>query len=438
VSQARGTRTAVLVLLAAAVVGVLFLVLRSGGAPSAGRTSPATPAPAAAEPAAPRLVPVEKGGMGPFIDSVQVEKPEVCDGEDNLVTVRAHSGDPAEDAHLIATIDGQEGWTVAVVARAPTEHSPWPKAMVMDRQRRTAEAEIPYFRIMDCKVQRRMEIVYGLRQNTSAEYDLEARIVNVHASETFVGAAYAWDFGDGATATTATPFAVHDYSRRRQTAARSFFLVKVEARSATNEVVLGRRSIRIVNTEFENLAHTGIVTLVVELNPRFPTLDAGGGVTQGVRLWHHAAEPVTITRVQARRNTTTEGATPQTQEVPVAGLLGTTTIPPAGVAFTVRLDLPRDKDVFSVDYLLEGKTAAGQPVKGTFSVMAPPVPTRATHIPVTDPGLHQRILRARQILGKELVTDEDFAELHRRGYDGFKPTAEDDRPKHAPPAYPHP
>lgn len=430
-------KTAVWALFAAAAGALLLFLLFRGKEPppSQPEVAPVEPA-AAAEPyrfSPPAPAPT---GEGPIIDKILVDQQEVCEGEENLVTVRAHASDPKETVHLTAIIDGHEGMVVPVIARIPKDGSEWPKVVVMDRQKRVAEADVPFFTVRPCKPERRMEIVYGLRQNTPAEYELEARIINVKASEPFVGASYFWDFGDGNTETTSTPFVVHDYSRRPQLSSKSYMLVRVEARSTTDELVLGHRSIRLINTEYENLENAGIVTLVVQLNPRFPQLDSDGGVTQGVTLWHHSPTPVTITRVQARRNFTLPGVAPQVRDVGVKSVLGTNVIPPAGISFKVRLDRSHEKDVFSIDYLLDGHTADGKPVQSVFSVMAPPpAPTAENHIPVTDPTLHQKIVRAREILGKEFVTDEDFAELNRRGIEGFKPADPIERSE-GPPAYP--
>src|ERR1700690_3235282 len=49
--------------------------------------------------APPALPPAITAVVPPIIDEVTVEKPEVCEGEENLVTVRAHTPD-GNDAYL--------------------------------------------------------------------------------------------------------------------------------------------------------------------------------------------------------------------------------------------------------------------------------------------------------------------------------------------------
>jgi hypothetical protein len=45
----------------------------------------------------------------------------------------------------------------------------------------------------------------------------------------------------------------------------------------------------------------------------------------------------------------------------------------------------------------------------------PPKPTRDNHVAVNDPQLKAKIMAARQILGKDVVTDQDLWQLEREG-----------------------
>ena len=136
---------------------------------------------------------------------------------------------------------------------------------------------------------------------------------------------------------------------------------------------------------------------------------------QGVRLWHLRSEPVeiaTVTRV--RRGLGGEGAR---EVVPVASVLGGTLIPPGrGLTTHVVLDTASAPDLLAEDYFLEGRTPEGYVVRGSFSVMRPPArPSAEHHQPIRDPRLLAKVRRARELLGKAFVTDEDLWALERAG-----------------------
>ena len=80
------------------------------------------------------------------------------------------------------------------------------------------------------------------------------------------------------------------------------------------------------------------------------------------------------------------------------------------------LDTETDPDVISCNYYLAGESAEGLPVVGSFSVMRPPpTPSRENSRVVTDPVLSAKIQRARELLGRDVVSDEDLFALERDG-----------------------
>lgn len=402
---------------------------------------PAIAAPAASSPAPPPppvtyqapLPPPTPGG--PIIDAVVLEKTELCEGEENLVTIRAHSPDPKDDVHLHGVVDGIPGMRAPIVARKNRASGVPPVVMVFGRGDARAMAAIPPFTVKDCTAPHSLAITYALSLNTAAEFVFDARITSASSVSPFNATSYFWEFGDGTSATTVEPHVVHDYSKRPQEAVYSNLLVQVTALSA-DDTLVGRKAIQIRNPEFANLEYAGIVTLVTELTPRFPTI-TDGRVVQGIRLWHHRPQPVRIDRIRTRRNSLVPNTPPVMGEVPVASVLGTTTIPPSGLSIRLTLDVAADPDVLSVDYILTGKSAEGLPVESTFSVMKPPTPTKEKSTPVEDPQMVAMILKAREVLGKEYVTDEDLMALKNKGvFKEFKPAPPEADPK-LPPVYPH-
>jgi hypothetical protein len=106
------------------------------------------------------------------------------------------------------------------------------------------------------------------------------------------------------------------------------------------------------------------------------------------------------------------------QGADVADVLGTSTIPAGkeGITTTVVLDTALDPDVFAVTYALSGKSASGEQVMGSFSVMRPPPRPNAENSQfVADPALKAKILAAQGILGKDVVSDDDLVRLERLG-----------------------
>lgn len=184
------------------------------------------------------------------------------------------------------------------------------------------------------------------------------------------------------------------------------------------ETLTGRTSLSLINPAFESFAQKGIVQLLIALDPRFPELGSDGRVLQRVRVWHTQSAAVTIERSTVTRFFETGAGQTKPEAVDVAGLLGATTIPPGkeGITTTVVLDTAADPGVFSVTYRLSGVSQDGHPVAGSFSVMRPPAkPTAENSRRIEDPLMKAKIVAARAILGKDVVTDEDIWALEREG-----------------------
>jgi hypothetical protein len=397
----------------------------------------------------------------PVIDEVTVEKPEVCSGEENLVTVRAHTVN-GTDEFLHSVVDGAMGSAVPLRlllgqdGRVEGQHL----ISVFGRTNVATTVPVPEYRVKDCQPEKVVVIEARVAANTWSDFDLLARVVSPPpplpgirgegSHRPFAPVSYAWTFGDGEAATTTGPVIAHDYERRPQDSLYSYFTVRVDVRSLDGEVLTGRTTLPLINQAFEAFAQKGIVQLLVALDPRFPELGPDGRVVQNVRLWHTRADPVTIDAAAVTRYFDGASGETQPQAVDVAGLLGASTVPPGkeGVTTTVVLDTLTDPGVFSLTYRLSGHSAEGHPVMGSFSVMRPPPrPTADNSQPVADPALKARIVAAREILGRDTVNDEDLWRLEREGrFAGLAPSSDAPPPDHAtptrasprPPAMPDP
>lgn len=103
----------------------------------------------------------------------------------------------------------------------------------------------------------------------------------------------------------------------------------------------------------------------------------------------------------------------------------------------IRFDTHQERDVYGIEYYVEGVTDDGWPASGNFAIMQPPrPPTPENHTPVIDPVLEAKILRARELLGKPYVTDEDIWRLEREGLMTDLQIEPADPPRVPPPARP--
>jgi len=388
---------------------------------------PGLPGPPAATASSARPMPPPPDAP-PIIDEIKLEKTEVCSGEENLVSVRAHTVD-GTDAFLHYVIDGQMGSSVPLRlwlgedGEVKGQHF----VRVFGRTNTPVTVPLPQYKVLDCQPRRLVAVEPHLRANSWSDFDFVARVVTlpsptariraVGSPDKFVPHSFTWAFGDGETASTTTGVVSHNYEGRAQNSLYSYFTVAVEVHGGA-ETIVGRASLSLINPAFESFAQKGIVQLLIALDPRFPEVGADGRVVQRVRLWHVHSVPVTLSRATVTRFFETGAGQTKPEEIDVGGLLGAATIPPGkeGITTTVVLDTVADPGVFSVTYRLNGLSQDGHPVAGSFSVMRPPAkPTAENSRRVDDPVLKAKIVAARAILGKDVVTDEDIWALEREG-----------------------
>jgi hypothetical protein len=398
--------------------------------------APALPSPAVTEPAAqetrrpstPRANAVAP--LPPIIDSITVEKDEVCEGEENLVTVRAHTPDD-NDAFLHYQIGSTRGSPVALRSYLDDREKPsWQRITVFGKNNVATSAEMPPFRVKRCGGDAPAVVIeHRLLPNTLAEFEFAARVVRMGTPVIDGGAApsfrprrFVWSFGDGAREESQEPRRTHDFAARPRDTLYSHFLVTVKVTGEDGRELEGRHALELLNPAFEAYAYKGTVVVFAELDPRFPVLSASGVVDQGVRLWHTRRDVLSITKV-AVTTRRSDGQRSPTSYPPVGSLLGSAVIPPGrGLEIRVALDTRAEPDTLSRDYFLEGQTPDGHPVRGSFSVMRPPLPpSKERHVPINDPALVAKVKLAREVLHREYVTDEDLWQLERAGqFDGLK------------------
>jgi hypothetical protein len=416
--------------------GVGWLLLREQPAPEAPVSQARTrappspqeaPSPAlAAAPKPPEAAPPPAAEPAPpIVDEILVEKQEVCSGEDNLITVRAHTPD-GNDAYLHYTVGSGTGQRIPLrVWRNDADGSyEIPRVTVFTKNNVSVTVPIPPFKVKECEPERLIHVMSRRLPNSEDDFEFFAKVLErptrpgQPAPRPFAPVRYVWTFDDEASVTTPGPTVSHSLLGR--TGAGSMYtqhLIRVDAYDASGRQETGRSSLQVLNTSFENFDKKGIVTLLSVGTPRFPVLDADGVVRQRFRLYHRFRGPVRLTQVKAIRafRGTHEGPPPP-EQVDVASLPVSQVPEGQGTEVQVSFDTRAEPDVFAITYALEGVSADGHPARGTFSVMRPPPrPTRENSNPVTDPVLLAKVKRARELLQQEFVTDEDIFRLEREG-----------------------
>lgn len=422
----RSRRKALLAFATALALAIGFLLLGdSRSSPEETKLAALAPAPApraapAAGSAAPRAIPAPPPVAPPIFDLVRVEKDEVCEGEENLVTVHARTTD-GNDAFLHYTVAGEAGAQVPVRTYLGREGRPPAQyAVAFSRDNVATRIELPAYTVKSCRPARILIVTLRMLPNSTAERELTA-VVQTLEGPPFVPAWFEWSFGDGSFAVTGGPVAVHDYSRLPQKAAFTDLLVKVKARDGGGEAVEGRFPLQIRNVAFHT-RQRGVATIFADPTPRFPSLGSDGIVRQGFRLWHAEEVAVQITGATMARLLlpSAPGAPPEPPR-PVAldpaALLSAREIPAgATVEQPLEYDFGADPAIYAVRYEIQGVTAGGMQARGEITMLRPPPrPTRENSVPIGDPAMIQKIRRAMAILRQDTVSQEDLHRLEREG-----------------------
>ena len=420
-------RRSVLGIAAVAVALAVLLWMRDGAMPgpavqsAAVVTLPPRPAPvASAEPKLPAPGAATAAVAPPVFDSVELEKSEVCEGEENLIRVRAHTTD-GNDAHLHYTIAGEPGAQVPVRAYVGRDgKAPAQSAVAFSKDNVATRIELPPYTVKNCRPARILVVTVRVLPNSIGEREFTAT-VRTSDGAPFVPAWYEWSFGDGTFDTTAGPVAVHDYSGAPQRTAFSDFLVKAKATDGSGQSVEGRYALHVRNVAFA-ARQRGVVAIFAQPTPRFPEMGADGVVRQTFRLWHAEDVPVQVTGATISRlllPSSSGGAPPAPAAVAVdhTRLLRNAQIPPGpGSEETLEHDFAADALAYGVTYEIQGVTPDGLQARGTLTLLRPsPRPSRENAVPVSDPAMVQKIRRAMAILKQETVSQEDLWRLEREG-----------------------
>ena len=420
-------RRALLVCAIALIAASVALLLRDGEAP-AGALDAATFVPgqqaeaaAGTHPLAAPLTPARPPAVAPPVfDLVRVEKDEVCEGEENLVAVHAHTTD-GNDAFLQYTVAGEAGAQVPVRAYVGRDGKPVQQfAVAFSKDNVATRIELPPYRVKNCRPSRMLVVTMRMLPNSVAEREFTATVQALDGVP-FTPAWYEWEFGDGSFEATADPVAIHDYSGLAQKTAFTDLIVKVKALDGGGQSVEGRFPLHIRNVAFDT-RRRGMATLFTQPTPRFPAMGSDGVVRQKFRVWHAEDVPVQITGATMSRLFLPEapGSAPAAPDVAAldhTSLLRHTELPPGVVQEeSLEFDFAAVPTVYAVTVELQGITSAGTPARGQLTILRPqPRPTRENSVPIQDPAMILKIRRAMAILKQDTVSQEDLSRLEREG-----------------------
>src|SRR5207302_7383994 len=238
-------------------------------------------------------LPASAAATPPVFDLVRVEKDEVCEGEENLITVHAHTTD-GNEPFLHYTVAGEAGSQVPVRVYIGRDGNPPPQyAVAFSKDNVASRIELPRYRVKSCRPARILVVTMRMLPNSVSEREFTATVQTLEGAP-FSPAWYEWSFGDGEADVTPGPVAIHDYSALPQRTAFSDLLVKVKAATGSGETVEGRFPLHIRNIAFATRLR-GVATLFAVPVPRFPRIGADGVVRQPFRLWHAEDVPVQTT-----------------------------------------------------------------------------------------------------------------------------------------------
>ncbi len=210
----------------------------------------------------------------PIIDEVIVEKPEVCAGEENLITVRAHTSNGTNE-FLHYVIDGKQGQSLPITLwRGDRDLLGKHTITVFGRGNVATTTDLPTYTVNDCRPTYIAAIENRVRSNSWADFDFAAKLVGNQRAPTeadkkrgsppiepparpYKVSSYVWTFGDGQSATTFAPYIDHSYESRTQDTLYSYFIVSVEINGTKGEKTTGRMALSLINPAFESLKEKG-------------------------------------------------------------------------------------------------------------------------------------------------------------------------------------
>jgi hypothetical protein len=383
-SPRRGTRRAVVLLGVVALAALTVHLWPRRHEPPRDVASDAPSTEAAAEPGQRVLGRTAPGGprdpwpspepdVGVVIDGVDVDRSEICKGEEVVVTVRGRSTDRDGARFISYGVLGRSDLVGPRFTLHPEESVGYGEMQIALRGRRgfAKAVAVPPVVVKDCEAPDAIVLEQSRRAAMMDRPTLTARLIErgrEASARPFQAFEYVWSFGDGSTETTSGPTIEHSYEARRQDANYSYFFATVEAHDRDGRAVRGSRSLRFVNLGFRPSLE-GKVTV-------FSGIDEHAAGGEKIWLYHGHDEVVTIDRVVIKDVAIAGDGREQTTGVrggdPLA-VLGFASIPPGQSVVTRDLASLRPSGGVAMRLVeVEGRTPTGRVASGAFNLL--PVP----------------------------------------------------------------
>jgi hypothetical protein len=347
------------------------------------------------------------GGPANIIQSITLDKTQVCPGENVLVTVKvAHPESP--QGVVDVTINGRWGNPQYLQFTG----APGPRLIVVSAAtpEKFSDTQEVSVEVVDCgPAPEFLEVT--VRPNPFHAYTVDFEIANA-AAFSDQDPTYMWDFGDGQTLQTGVPYAPHSYA---EVMARDQLYSNFEATITLQRSGLADLTTRKTVTLWNSYAYSkqqGTIQPPVESDERLG--QSGSHLTAEYSITNLEDEAIQFTL----RRISYQPCDPDGDPVslPVESIWLEV---PGRQEVTQELDIPADQispDMCGVELLLSGQDPTGRPAYASayFSIQPNPVMTQ----PVDDQALLQLL---NQIAAEGLVDDplhigdEDLYRLAREG-----------------------
>jgi len=326
-------------------------------------------------------------GGPPMIDQVSVDKKEVCRGEDNFATVKAHTLDGADYYLRIGMTDPESGRMLQGTRipfhldRQPTH----PIRVSVEGRRRASFVDLPEIRVKDCDVPRRVNIVTRRSFDASDRVQFTASVAETRQPSSFDNApfapvSYEWDFGDGQTEVTTSADVMHSYEARSQASVVSVFLVHVRLKERGDRQIEGAITVPLTNRGFVPLIHENTVLVSAGV-----TRKEGSDEPQKIWLYHGYPQTVTIDRVEVVE--TAEGPQGEVtrREIARDTVLGFSSLAAGESRVLPTLDAVLTRAGRARSLVITGHTDDGKAATGSIALVGAPAVTASAEA-TTDDG----------------------------------------------------
>lgn len=352
-----------------------------------------------------------------LIQRVDLEKPEICPGDDVKISVRMDDTKKISGFDTEASVQGMPSGEAVLRFAHPGERSFY--VAVTDGRRgmdfRTGLVKVLPADSPACA--KRPRLVLYSRALAHETYHFAV------VDSPFVTAdTYRWDFGDGLTQETkiTAPTVEHSFGARSQDRHTSVYHVAVTALSSGREVAKARTTVVLPNTYFRTL-EIGSPQLPVDYSPLLKKVqDQPLTYEAQIRFGNPDHNAVTFDKANLSifpcKEKTTREESPD-----VASLLDKTTVPSGGTSAKIRFVV--SEEPCRIDVSLSGDTnpprSGSTARRGSGTIGRTTVQLSLSTRPPSDQGKQKlqeliQLEKARLILGKEDVTEEEMRQLKNK------------------------